>query len=508
MNGVEDLKPQRLIFFLGVLAAPPATAAPAVFETESPSPARNMSERPVQLAQAYDFDVYIDQYGREVVVNPRTGAVVEIRSPLVQNAPVPPPARESGRGYYDLTDPRDVERFHRDREAAIGRGWSEDEARSYPEYEREDPRYGRDSYDDRYQGGYEEMRPSEPRYEAYPPSFPENRSVRRAPLESPGSRSEELAAAPPDGEELGVPDSGEQLRQMLPQDPGITVPGGRHSSDDVAAFQVLLDRAGASPGVIDGRIGDNVNKAIDAYQRITGQRLKTYDKEWIKAELEKTGGSAFIEYTITSEDAAGSYVASIPEDYGEKARLERLGYTRVSEMLAERFHMDEKYLIALNPRANFNRPGTILKVTNLGKPAESEVARIVADKGLKQVRAYDAIGRLVATYPATIGSADTPSPSGTHTVERVAFNPEYTYNPKKNFQQGSNDKVLTIPPGPNGPVGSIWIALSKPTYGVHGTPEPEKIGKTSSHGCVRLTNWDAEELAKRVKPGVAVEFAE
>ena len=180
----------------------------------------------------------------------------------------------------------------------------------------------------------------------------------------------------------------------------------------------------------------------------------------------------------------------------------------MTEAIAERFHMDENYLKALNPGVNFNRPGTIVKVANFGKLVSTPVANIIADKGMKQVRAYDAQGKLVAAYPATIGSADTPSPSGTHTVSRVALDPNYTYNPKLNFKQGENDKILTIPPGPNGPVGSVWIALDKPTYGIHGTPDPSKIGKTESHGCVRLTNWDARELAKLVKPGVTVEFVD
>src|SRR5690606_21137428 len=131
--------------------------------------------------------------------------------------------------------------------------------------------------------------------------------------------------------------------------------GARGASEAVATYQVLLDRAGASPGVIDGRMGDNVNKAIDAYRKITGQRLKTYDKDFIKQQLEATGGPAFVEYTITNQDAAGPYIASVPSDYGEKAQLERLGYTSVAEMLAERFHMDEGYLKTLNPQANFKR---------------------------------------------------------------------------------------------------------------------------------------------------------
>jgi lipoprotein-anchoring transpeptidase ErfK/SrfK len=109
-------------------------------------------------------------------------------------------------------------------------------------------------------------------------------------------------------------------------------------------------------------------------------------------------------------------------------------------------------------------------------------------------------------YPATIGSAATPSPSGRFTVVAVAENPTYTYNPDLNFKQGNNDKVLTIPPGPNGPVGTVWIALSQPTFGIHGTPEPSMIDKAASHGCVRLTNWDAEELAKMVSKGVVVDF--
>ncbi|WP_425482654.1 L,D-transpeptidase [Chelativorans xinjiangense] len=485
----------------------PLTAVPALQAEEAP----RLPEG-IQLAQAYEFDVYIDQYGREVVVDPRTGRVVEIRAPLLGRAPPPPPppqyqrremrSRELGRREYDFTDPRDVERFHRDREAAISEGVDPYDPYGDRSYRR--PRYDEPYIDPRY-GEYEEAPSVEEGYGAGPLVEREAPSVWRAPLDSPSGRSGALAAVPPGAEPS---DGREQLRSRRDEGLEITVPGARDVSEEVAKYQVLLDRASASPGVIDGRMGDNVNKAISAYHEITGQRLRTYDKEWIAAELEKTGGPAFVEYTITAEDAAGPYIASVPEDYGEKATLERLSYTRVAEMLAERFHMDEKYLIALNPGANFNRPGTVIKVVNPGKPATYDVARIVADKDRKQVRAYDTRGQLVAAYPATIGSTDTPSPTGSHEVERVAFDPEYTYNPKKNFKQGNNERVLTIPPGPNGPVGSIWIALSKPTYGIHGTPEPSKIGKTFSHGCVRLTNWDAQELAKRVKPGVRVEFAE
>lgn len=217
---------------------------------------------------------------------------------------------------------------------------------------------------------------------------------------------------------------------------------------------------------------------------------------------------AFTTYEITSADAAGPYVASIPTDYGEKARLERLAFTSTREMLAEKFHMDEAYLQAINPGADFTRPGTIIKVAAPGAKRTGKITSIIADKTTKQVRGYDVNGKLLVAYPATIGSTDTPSPSGIVRIERIAHNPGYTYNPKINFKQGENDKVLQIPPGPNGPVGSTWIALSKPTYGIHGTPEPSKIGKTASHGCVRLTNWDANELAGLVQPGVTVIFKE
>ncbi|MFZ2099320.1 MAG: L,D-transpeptidase [Oricola sp.] len=274
----------------------------------------------------------------------------------------------------------------------------------------------------------------------------------------------------------------------------------------IAKLQVLLDRHGYSPGVIDGRMGSNVAKAINVARNETGISLDPADEAALNAELDRTGGPAFADYTITPEDAAGPFAASIPEDYAEKAALPALSYTSPMEMLAERFHMSEAYLVSLNPDVNFYQPGTVIRVVAVGRNVGRAVARVEADKAAEQVRAYDQSGRLVAAYPATIGSSDTPSPSGTVQVERVAFDPNYTYNPKINFVQGSNNSVLTIPPGPNGPVGSIWIALSKPTYGIHGTPEPDRIGKTNSHGCVRLTNWDAAELARLVAKGVTVEF--
>ncbi|MBB4006193.1 L,D-transpeptidase family protein [Allorhizobium taibaishanense] len=277
---------------------------------------------------------------------------------------------------------------------------------------------------------------------------------------------------------------------------------------EITALQVFLAREGFSPGAIDGHMGMNVQKALEAWQQKTGETLNPNDTDAIMERLRMNGGLPFTTYTITAADAAGPYVAQIPEDYSLKAAMPSLGYTSTTEMLAEKFHMDEGYLKSINPGVDFTVPGSTVKVVNVGQPHSGRVARIVADKARKQVLAYGEDGQLITAYPASIGSSDTPSPSGTVQVQRVAFDPGYTYNPKVNFQQAGNDKVLNIPPGPNGPVGTVWIALSKPTYGIHGTPEPSKIGRTQSHGCIRLTNWDATELAKMVQPGVTVEFVD
>jgi lipoprotein-anchoring transpeptidase ErfK/SrfK len=308
----------------------------------------------------------------------------------------------------------------------------------------------------------------------------------------------DLAALPP------LEESTPQRQTTMP--PAIAVT--KKSSAEITALQVFLDREGFSPGVIDGKMGSNVTKAIEAWQQSTGETLDPNNTDDILERLRLNGGLPITSYEISAADAAGPYVASIPEDYAHKAALPHLSYTSTAEMLAEKFHMDENYLRELNPGVDFTVPGSTIKVINPGEAKTGKVARIVADKFRKQVLAYDDAGTLIAAYPASIGSSDTPSPSGTVQVDRIAFDPGYTYNPKINFKQGENDKVLRIPPGPNGPVGSVWIALSKPTYGIHGTPEPSRIGKTNSHGCVRLTNWDASELAKLVSVGVTVEFLE
>ncbi|MFN3766408.1 MAG: L,D-transpeptidase family protein [Aliihoeflea sp.] len=489
-------RPFSLTLLGMLLSAGTAGAAVSVVEP----PERRVDARSgVQVAQR-EVDVYYDQFGREVLVDPYTGEVIAIVGEgAVQRERVIEPDPWGGdyvepERYEPYEDDRRLRREQRMRELGRYPGRRPD---GFPEFREPPP------IPPQPQMVAPQPQPSTPEMAAPQPQSPG--AVERQPL---GNQ----ATASVSGEEpAGLTQPGTAI-EIDPgtQPPSISTPRASLSgaSEDVAKIQIVLSRIGASPGVIDGRMGDNVNKAIATYQELRGEALRTYDTQSIEAVLQDTGGDAFIEYEITPVDAAGPFIASVPEDYGQKAQLETLGYTSVAEKLAERFHMDEDYLRALNPGANFERPGTRIRVANVVRPKREQVARIIADKSAKQVRAFDASGRLVVAYPATIGSQSTPSPTGTHTVERIALDPEYTYNPKINFKQGDNDKVLTIPPGPNGPVGSVWIALSKPTYGIHGTPEPSKIGKTYSNGCIRLTNWDAQELAKLVSKGVTVEFQE
>lgn len=280
-------------------------------------------------------------------------------------------------------------------------------------------------------------------------------------------------------------------------------------SAQVLKAEVLLDRANASPGVIDGKSGDNFKKAVSAFAEMNGLPAAPDLTEAVWEALAKDGEPVLTDYTIDAKDVAGPFIEAVPKDYGEMAELKALSYTSPLELLAERFHMDERLLKALNPDADFAKAGTTIVVANVKREAiKRKIARIDVDKTKNQVRALDAESKLVVAYPATIGSDETPSPSGSYEVRAVAKNPSYTYDPQKNFKQGKNDEKLTIAPGPNNPVGTVFIALTKPTYGIHGTPAPEKIDKTGSHGCVRLTNWDAEQLAGAVKKGMPVAFVE
>lgn len=270
--------------------------------------------------------------------------------------------------------------------------------------------------------------------------------------------------------------------------------------------EVLLDRAHNSPGAIDGRPGRNLDHALGIYAH--EHKLQPGLDAAMVASLQKVGGGAITQtYTITPKDEAGPFIGHLPSDFYAQSKLGRMGYTSVEQELAERFHMSQRLLEAMNPGVDFTKPGTQITVVSphtggLG----AQVARIDVDKTDDEVMAYGADGKLVASFPSTIGSAEHPAPSGHYTVVQVRPNPVYVYDPRVLTWGPRRRGRFTIKPGPNNPTGVIWIGLSKPTYGIHGSPNAELIGKTASHGCVRLTNWDAWDLGNAVKPGAEVAF--
>jgi lipoprotein-anchoring transpeptidase ErfK/SrfK len=294
--------------------------------------------------------------------------------------------------------------------------------------------------------------------------------------------------------------------------------------------QVMLDRAGFSPGVIDGRIGRNTRRALELFQQQAGDQPSS-DVPVLMA------------YTITDDDIRGPFVESIPEDMVEKAKLPELGYTSVLEALAERFHSTPALLQELNPDVPFVA-GAIVQVPNvepLIRPVEQppiteEAARqhkaetkatgtsgrnsekrandimlrpdvvVTVKAATSDLVVKDSSGRVLMYAPVTTGSKYDPLPIGEWKVNGIQFNPKFRYNPDLFRDADPAHSKATLPPGPNNPVGLIWIDLSKPHYGIHGTPEPSTIGRTESHGCVRLTNWDDLRLAGLIKPGTRVVF--
>jgi len=272
--------------------------------------------------------------------------------------------------------------------------------------------------------------------------------------------------------------------------------------------EVLLARAHVSPGVIDGLDGDNLKRAISAYETAHGLPADgTMSQPVWDALTAADPRPVLTDYEITPDDVKGPFLSHLPSDFRELAKLPAVGFTGPLEALAEKFHMDEGFLKRLNPGADFGAAGTKIVVAALGPDSlAAPVARIEVDKSLRQVRAYGADDSLLAVYPATVGSTDRPAPDGTWAVKGVSRDPTYVFDPSRlTFGKPSYGK-LTIKPGPNNPVGSTWIALTAPTYGIHGAPDPRLVGKVASHGCVRLTNWDARQLADAVKPGVKVAF--
>lgn len=334
---------------------------------------------------------------------------------------------------------------------------------------------------------------------AVPPSDPATVAAAADGIDSP---------APPEVEVTGEPDQVVETPAFSTDGPDEaaleTVDEPKTPDPFLIRLQVLLDRAHASPGVIDGYLGENTRKAIYAYEQMRNLPADGEPDADLWTILAVDQGKAMTTYEITEADLSERFVETIPDDYGEMAELEWLGYRDPVEMLAERFHTDAALLTTLNPNADFGAAGTAILVPDVGAAPTAKVSRVVVDKARGALLAYDGEGAIVFSSPATTGSSETPSPDGALTVTAIAPDPTYHYAPEKNFQQGDNTEALTIPPGPNGPVGSMWIGLSQPTFGIHGTAHPELVDKSFSNGCVRLTNWDAAALAELVEPGVTV----
>lgn len=293
----------------------------------------------------------------------------------------------------------------------------------------------------------------------------------------------------------------------------------------VLGAQVLLDRLGFGPGVIDGAGGASFAKALRGYQEAKGLPVTgKLDDTTVKSFDAFRAMPTVIDVKLDDAILEGPFVGPIPEKEVDKAKMKSLGYSDAMEKLAERYHSTPATLIALNSPETKVAAGAVIKVPNVvpAKQAFAEsldpawrktlwtlnvgsdqpvAARIVVDRSDGVLRVFDGAGKLVAQFPATMGSGHDPLPIGRWKIQGSAYNPPFHYNPKLFWDADSKDEKALLPPGPNGPVGVVWIDLDKKHYGIHGTPTPETIGKTESHGCIRLTNWDAARLAMMVKPG-------
>ena len=292
----------------------------------------------------------------------------------------------------------------------------------------------------------------------------------------------------------------------------------------VLAAQVMLDTAGFSPGEIDGKAGANFGRAVAAYQqsRGLGPSGKVDDATFDRLRQDFKGQPPVLSYTIAAADIAGPFQPDVPKDLEAQSKLPSLDYRNALEAIAEKFHASPALLESLNPGQTQMQAGTQIMVPNVtptepppppteGKPASAANtkptgARIVVTKKTSALTVEDADGRVLFFAPVTTGSQHDPLPIGKWKVTGVQQMPAFHYNPDLFWDASPAHSKAKIPPGPNNPVGVAWIDLSKPHYGIHGTPEPSLIGHVESHGCVRMTNWDVRRVMEWARPGTLVVF--
>jgi lipoprotein-anchoring transpeptidase ErfK/SrfK len=276
------------------------------------------------------------------------------------------------------------------------------------------------------------------------------------------------------------------------------------------AIQVGLDRAGFSPGEIDGRIGAKTRLALAEFQKSANLQSTGAANEETLAALQIPAEPVVV-HAITPQDVAGPFIGKMPGDMMESAKLQALGYATPLEALAERFHSSQALLTSLNPSAQWEA-GETIRVPNVepfdlptkgSKPAPGMI-EVHLSGSTKSLVVRDAAGKVLMYAPVTIGSEKDPLPVGNWKVVGVSWNPVFNYNPDLFWDADPTHAKAKIPAGPNNPVGVVWVDINKEHFGFHGTPEPSTVGRTESHGCVRLTNWDATKLGRLVNIGTPI----